>query len=142
MTLRPTIGEQLAGIKRVLETVVAPALPPGYPAEMLRWSAEALARLARQQGLDEANLRWELTATSALLERVAAMPGYVEPPAAAPATAKDEFPAAGLTELQAEVLAARSRLADLVRSLAFQPGTEALTAELLAHVRACAAQPW
>jgi hypothetical protein len=141
MTLRPTIGEQLAGIKRVLETVVAPALPPGYPAEMLRWSAEALARLARQQGLDDANLRWELAATTALLERVAALPGYARPPAA-PSTAKDEFPAAGLTELQAEVLAARARLAGIVRTLAFQPGTEALTAELLAHVRACAARPW
>ena len=140
MTLRPTIGEQLAGIKRVLETVVAPALAPGYPAEMLRWSAEALARLSRQQGLAEAYLRWELAATSALLERVAAMPGYEEPANEPAATMGG--PVAELTGLQAEVLAARSRLADLVGALAFRPGAEAITAELMAHVRACAARPW
>jgi hypothetical protein len=128
MPVRPTIEEQLAGVKRVLETVVAPALPAGYPAEMLRWSAEALGRLARQQGLAEANLRWEAAATSALLARFCDAPDH--------AAADD------LAALQAQVLALRARLAELVRETAFQPGAEALTGALVAHMRACAARPW
>jgi hypothetical protein len=130
MPVRPTIEEQLAGVKRVLETVVAPAMPAGYPAEMLRWSAEALGRLARQQGLAEANLRWEAAATAALLARLSEAGG------------DEPAPAGDLAGLQVQVLALRGRLAEQVRTTAFRPGAEALTRELVAHARACAARSW
>jgi hypothetical protein len=142
MTVHPTVAEQLAGIRRVLHEVVAPAVSGAYPAEMLRWSAEALGRLSRQDGLAETNLSWEAAATAALLARIAALPGYERAPHADvdPAAGERLSAAAGLADLQAQALAARGRLAAVIRAAAFQPGAEALTRELMAHMRASAAR--
>ena len=43
--MRPTVGEQLRGLRLVLERTVAPEVTAPYPSDMLRVVIDALARL-------------------------------------------------------------------------------------------------
>jgi hypothetical protein len=65
--MRPTISEQLTGLRRILDEVVAPEVDVPYPAETLRGVIANLEMLARAYTNVGPFLAWDNAATKALL---------------------------------------------------------------------------
>jgi hypothetical protein len=79
--MRPTVPEQLDGIARILEEVVAPELGAPYPADVLAGAVATLRTLAAAHDALPAFLEWDTARTLALLAEagVAAEPAPGEP---------------------------------------------------------------
>ena len=65
--MRPTIGEQLLGLRRILAEVVAPEVTHPYPADILRGVMAGLEALERGWYEVPRFLRWDAAATAAIL---------------------------------------------------------------------------
>lgn len=65
--MRPTITEQLAGIRRILADVVAPEVQGAYPLDMLRGIDANLAMLERSWTQVVPFLAWDNTETARIL---------------------------------------------------------------------------
>jgi len=65
------MSDQLAGIRRILEEIVAPELRPGYPTQMLRGVVKNLAMLESSWSSVLPFLQWDTEATAALLREAA-----------------------------------------------------------------------
>jgi len=74
--MRPTVPEQLAGLRQVLEQVVAPHVTEAYPADVLDGALAALDVLADAWNAVPAFLRWDSAATAEVL----ALAGVAAPP--------------------------------------------------------------
>ena len=114
--MRPTIDEQLAGTCRILENVVAPALPDGYAADILRGLTSNLRMLSAALPQLPAFLRWDIAGNEALLQEL--MEGV---PSALSVAIDKELAAAppdpiDLSELEARNDRLRALLAQAVRS--------------------------
>jgi hypothetical protein len=81
--MRPSVSEQLEGIRQVLADVVAPEVTGPYPAAVLADALATLEILARGWAEVPTFLRWDTEATTAVLELVG------EPVAPAPDDALD-----------------------------------------------------
>jgi hypothetical protein len=68
--MRPTVSEQLDGIRQVLAEVVAPEITDPYPAAVLAGVLTTLELLAGAWADVPAFLRWDAGATSAVLALV------------------------------------------------------------------------
>ena len=66
--MRPTITEQLAGIRRILADVVAPEVHGAYPLDMLRGIEANLAMLERSWTQVAPFLAWDNAETARVLE--------------------------------------------------------------------------
>src|SRR4051812_49287406 len=77
--MRPTVSEQLSGMRRVLQDVVAPELEGGYPLDILDGVMSTLDALAASWMDVPAFLRWDAERMVALLEgpELPAPPGDV-----------------------------------------------------------------
>lgn len=69
--MRPTISEQLGGMRRVLAEVVAPEVTGAYPADMLRGVLATLEMLERSWTRVAPFLAWDNERTEALLRAIA-----------------------------------------------------------------------
>jgi len=65
--VRPTVGEQLAGVARILAEVVAPAVNDPYPADVLGGLIATVDALAGTWSDVPAYLAWDAGETAALL---------------------------------------------------------------------------
>ena len=70
--MRPTITEQIGGLRRVLAEIIAPEVTSAYPAEILGGVIGALDSLQASWVTIPTFLRWDIRATAALLD--AALP--------------------------------------------------------------------
>jgi hypothetical protein len=129
--MRPTVGEQLEGLRRILDDVVAPAVDGPYPADVLAGVVAALDALATGWADVSGFLAWDVAETMMLLRAAAEDDGTV-------AEAVRDLELAtpdDLLDVRAwEVHQARVRgvLAELAPSLAEGP----LAPRLAAHLRA------
>jgi hypothetical protein len=70
--MRPTLAEQLRGLRQILETTVQPEVRGDYPRETLQGVIRALDMLTRRVGEVGPFLEWDNHATRTLLESIAA----------------------------------------------------------------------
>ena len=68
--MRPTVSEQLAGLRQILAEVVAPEITDPYPAAVLDGALATLGLLAGAGAEVPAFLRWDADATAAVLALV------------------------------------------------------------------------
>lgn len=69
--MRPGMTDQLSGIRRILDQIIAPELREGYPSQVLRGIVKNLAMLEGAWTRILPFLEWDTTATAALLEEAA-----------------------------------------------------------------------
>lgn len=116
--MRPTVAEQLAGLRRTLLDAVAPAVDDAYASAVLADVAASLAVLAERGADVPAFLRWDIEATG----RVLALVGVAVPPL--PADLLDS------EALHACHDRARALLADAVPALMREQDTTAALVQL------------
>lgn len=66
--MRPGMTDQLSGIRRILDEIIAPELREGYPSQVLRGVVKNLAMLEGAWVRILPFLEWDNAATAALLE--------------------------------------------------------------------------
>lgn len=141
--MRPTISEQLRGMRRVLAEVVAPEVTGAYPADMLRGVLATLEVLERSWTRVAPFLAWDNERTEALLRSIAP---HVSRDLAARIDAALVAPPADVLDvdaLDARNTDLRALLADAVPALATADattsaaadGAAAVYAEVRAHLR-------
>ena len=70
--MRPTVTEQLAGLRRILTDIIAPQIAQTYTAEILAGVVNALGAIESALPTLPAFLRWDCEATASVLD--AALP--------------------------------------------------------------------
>jgi hypothetical protein len=133
--VRPTIEEQLRGLRAVLEQVVAPEVGAPYPRDLLATVVGALERLEQQWGCELVAMRDETAALDALLaDTRRAVPALDAAIAAALAEPPPDWldPVAGRSHYETR----RALLAEVVRAIdpASAPPDE-IRARVVAHLR-------
>jgi hypothetical protein len=73
--MRPSVTEQLDGLRRILQEVVAPELSDPYPADILAGVCASLETLAIAWAEVPAFLRWDATTSASLLSELLALAG-------------------------------------------------------------------
>jgi hypothetical protein len=73
--VRPSVTEQLEGLQRILQEVIAPELLDPYPADILAGVCATLETLAAGWSEVPAFLRWDANASISLLTQVLAAAG-------------------------------------------------------------------
>jgi hypothetical protein len=132
--MRPTLAEQLRGLRRVLEVAVAPAIADDYATEALAGVQRALAMLETREPEVLPFLLWDNAATAQLLELIDASGVALGSPVA-PAEPVDST---RIAALDAENERLRGLLARAVPALAAAPDGSAaavLHADVVAHLR-------
>lgn len=71
--MRPTVSEQLGGMRRILVDVVAPELAPGYASEILRGVIKNMRMLEKAVGRIDTFSAWEVQKLYGLLERASSI---------------------------------------------------------------------
>lgn len=66
--MRPGMTDQLAGIRRILDEIIAPELRDGYPSQVLRGVVKNLAMLEGAWTRIAEFLEWDTAATASLLQ--------------------------------------------------------------------------
>lgn len=131
--MRPTISEQLAGVRRILAEVIAPEVTGAYPVDMLRGVLANLEMLEHSWTTVGPFLAWDNAGTERVLEHVAPLVDAASGDrirAALVAAPKDN---ADVDALDAHNTALRELLAEAIPELA--AGGER-TADAYAEVRA------
>lgn len=77
--MRPTVTEQLEGLVRILQDVVAPEVADPYPADILAGVCATLETLAAGWSEVPAFLRWDAAASAQILSEVVAAGGLTGP---------------------------------------------------------------
>jgi hypothetical protein len=127
---RPTLSEQLTGLRHILEHAVAPDVQSEYAQETLLGVIRALEMLARRIGEVGPFLEWDNGETRALLRTIAArlpLDQPLEPDA--PITPGD------LAALDAENERLRTMLATAIPALSADAGARDVHAAVVAHLR-------
>jgi hypothetical protein len=130
--MRPTVGEQLEGLRRILDDVVAPAVDGVYPADVLRGALASLDAIATGWADVPSFLVWDAHESLALLRAAAkdddSLARVRALDAAAPSDALDLH---AVEEHHARV---RTALAAAAPSIATGPLADRLAAHLRARV--------
>jgi hypothetical protein len=92
--MRPSVSEQLAGVRRVLADVIAPEITDPYPADVLAGALDVLDMLAKRWADVPAFLAWDSRATADVLRLVGEL---------APAAPDDPFDLRALSAHHREV---------------------------------------
>jgi hypothetical protein len=132
--MRPTLAEQLRGLRRVLDVAVAPAIADDYATEALAGVQRALAMLEAREPEVLPFLLWDNAATADLLAHIASAGVALAGPLA-PAEPVDHT---RIAALDAENERLRGLLAGAVPALAAAPegsAVAALHADVVAHLR-------
>jgi hypothetical protein len=133
--MRPTIAEQLGGIRRVLQETVAPAVRSVYATEVLRSALDTLARIEQQWDVLLPFLRWDNDSTAAVLADAA--------PELPPTIARDIRAAldqppgdpSSFEDLHARNLRLRGVLTDVIAFAANRAELAAVTERVRGHLR-------
>jgi hypothetical protein len=135
--MRPTVAEQLRGLRRILAEVVAPEVGAAYPADMLQGVIANLEMLERTVPAVAPFLAWDNDATASLLDAAAPLLGGDLAVAVAQARSWPPVDPLDVDALHARNVALRGLLADAVAPLAAGgEHTAAAYDEVRAHLRA------
>jgi hypothetical protein len=132
--MRPTLAEQLRGLRRVLDVAVAPAITDDYATEALAGVQRALAMLETREPEVLPFLLWDNAATAALLVRIDAAGVAL----AAPVAPAEPIDGSHIAALDTENERLRGLLAGAVPELAGAPAGSAAAAlhgDVVAHLR-------
>jgi hypothetical protein len=144
MTVRPTVSEQLDGLRRILEEVVAPQLSDPYPVDILDGVCGTLAMLAAGWQQVPAFQRWDAEQTAQLLADVRGVLGPALEPELQVAIAGvvDAAPAdpADLGALDRRQRAAREALVAAIPTIAGRDELAGIRARLSDLIRERAAR--
>lgn len=114
--MRPGMTDQLSGIRRILDEIIAPELREGYPSQVLRGVVKNLAMLEGAWVRILPFLEWDSAATAALLQQ--AIP-HVDDALAHLITGLvgHELPSGSLADLEQRNTDLRGLLADAIHEL-------------------------
>lgn len=135
--MRPGMTDQLSGIRRILDEIIAPELREGYPSQVLRGVVKNLAMLEGAWGKILPFLEWDTSGTARLLEQAAP---HLDAPLAGRVrdAVQRGLPSASLEDLERADTELRGLLVETIDALA-QPDREdvrrAITAHLLERTR-------
>lgn len=115
--MRPGMTDQLSGIRRILDEIIAPELREGYPSQVLRGVVKNLAMLEGAWVRILPFLEWDIAATTALLQHAAShvdgeLGGRIT------AMAGRELPSRSLDDLDHHSNELRGLLAEVIPQLA------------------------
>ncbi|HEX7096249.1 MAG TPA: hypothetical protein VF183_10225 [Acidimicrobiales bacterium] len=135
--MRPTVSEQLAGIRRILDEVIAPQVTEAYPVDMLRGVLANLEMLERSWTRVVPFLAWDNEQTAELLRDVASVVDHGLAARIAEALAAAAVDPLDVAALDARNTTLRELLAEAVPQLA-TGGERAAPqyARVRAHLRA------
>lgn len=136
--MRPDVGEQLEGLRRILEEVIAPELHDPYPLDILGGVCATLETLSSGWREVPAFLQWDAEMSAALLRQV--LTSVVELGDALDdelrAVVFEEPPdAADLTALEARHVRVRQALANAIPLIMDRDELRELRTYLAAHLR-------
>jgi hypothetical protein len=136
--VRPDVSEQLDGLRRILEEVVAPELHDPYPIDILGGVCATLETLSSGWREVPAFLQWDAEMSAALLRQVLTsgvdMPDALDDELRAVGL-EDPPDAADLTALEARHLRVRQALANAIPLVMEQGELRELRTYLAAHLR-------
>jgi hypothetical protein len=113
--------DQLTGIRRILEQIIAPELREGYPSQVLRGIVKNLAMLEGAWTRILPFLEWDTTATAALLDEAAPnLDGDLARRIGE--KVRQELPSGSLEDLEQRNTELRGLLAEAIHQLAQQDG--------------------
>ena len=115
--MRPGMTDQLSGIRRILDEIIAPELREGYPSQVLRGVVKNLAMLEGAWVRILPFLEWDTTGTAALLEQAAPHVDDALGQRIAEAVRR-ELPSASLEDLEQRNAELRGLLAESIHQLA------------------------
>lgn len=131
--MRPTLPEQLRGLRRILEVVVSPGVIDEYPQTTLQGVIRALEGLEQRSDDVVPFLAWDNAETAALLRSIAERhPDIVSP--SLPLSWGEAL--VGVVALDAENERLRGALAAAIPALATNPSAGDAHAAVVAHMRA------
>lgn len=119
--MRPGMTDQLSGIRRILDQIIAPELREGYPSQVLRGIVKNLAMLEGAWSRILPFLEWDTTVTAALLEEAAP---HLDEALAQRIThqVRQELPSGSLEDLEQRNAELRGLLGEAIHQLAQQDG--------------------
>ena len=128
--MRPNLSEQLGGLRRSLEVVVAPSLTEEYPREILESVIRVLAMLEVKAGDALPFLIWDSEQTAGLLADVAR---YV--PTVGAIQPSEPVDVLDVVAADRENDRLRTQLAEAIPTLSATPGAAEVYAAVIAHLR-------
>jgi hypothetical protein len=131
--MRPTISEQLDGLRRILAETVAPEITAPYPAEILGSVIASLTALSEAVYTVPAYLRWDIGTATALLEQ--ARP-FLDPALAAEIAADPEYDPLDLRALEGRQAELHALLAKAMPIILQEPALAGVKADMVAFFRA------
>jgi hypothetical protein len=125
--------DQLSGIRRILDEIIAPELREGYPSQVLRGIVKNLAMLEGAWVHILPFLEWDTTGTAALLEDAGP---HVDDDLGQRITdaVKQELPSSSLEDLERRNSELRGLLAEAIHQLAPQTDAAALQQRIKEHL--------
>jgi hypothetical protein len=136
--VRPDVGEQLDGLRRILEEVVAPELHDPYPADILAGVCATLETLSSGWRAVPAFLQWDAEMSAALLRQVLTSPVELDHALheeIRTVVLEDPPDATDLTALEARHVRVRQALADAIQVIMEQDELRESRTYLAAHLR-------
>ncbi|HLG89401.1 MAG TPA: hypothetical protein VKZ79_19655 [Alphaproteobacteria bacterium] len=118
--MRPTISEQLDGLRRLLAEIIAPEIEAAYPREILTGVIAALGALREALPTVPAFLRWDADSTAAVLS--VALPLLQQDLAAELRSALAEAPGDTLETLEARQERMRALLSKAMPAIGAERG--------------------
>jgi hypothetical protein len=125
--------DQLSGIRRILDEIIAPELREGYPSQVLRGIVKNLAMLEGAWVHILPFLEWDTTATAALLHEAGSYVDSDMRQRIADAV-KRELPSSSLEDLEQRNTELRGLLADSIHQLAQREDGAALLQRIKDHL--------
>ncbi|HEX4015216.1 MAG TPA: hypothetical protein VHX15_00630 [Frankiaceae bacterium] len=136
--MRPDVSEQLDGLRRILESVVAPELADPYPIDILAGVCATLETLSSGWQLVPGFLQWDAEMSAALLRQVITsdveLDGALHERVRA-VVLEDPPDATNLPALQARHVRVRQALADVMPVVMERDELRGLRTYLAAHLR-------
>jgi hypothetical protein len=134
--VRPTVSEQLAGVRRILADVIAPEVTGAYPVDMLRGVLANLEMLERSWMHIVPFLVWDNAGTERVLEHAAAVVDHETADRIRASLVAAPTDATDVAALDEHNTVLRGLLAEIVPPLASGGARTAdAYAELRAHLR-------
>lgn len=125
--------DQLSGIRRILDQIIAPELREGYPSQVLRGIVKNLAMLEGAWSRILPFLEWDTSATAALLEEAAPQVDGALGKRVTEAVGA-ELPSGSLEDLEQRNTELRGLLAEAIHQLAQRDETAGVRQRIKEHL--------